>query len=248
MDLLTAVRRLRRDHLDDLGGDKVMADQWITDDTACRWKNTQLAEFLDAAQGVYLETVGLYDSNTTAGAQVIPLVAGQSIYAIAPHIISIERARLLSQPERGPVLERLPHRRVEERARTELTVRYYQDDLYHREIRLWGTPKEENLPDSLVLQVKRHGLNTLYWNGAASNLQTFTLVQPQDHHKLLPYAAYLAYSVEDAESDVEWPDKARHWLQIHIAQVGPLDPAWLHNWRRRQTANKLHRAKPYGLT
>lgn len=249
MDLLTLVRRLRRDYLDDLGGDRPDQDEWITDDSWCRWSNVQLTDFVNTSVAVYLHTVEQLTSGTADGAISIPLVADQSVYAIPPHVVQIERLRLASWPDDGRVLEHIPHRGIDDDRLSAAGsgIAYYQTDLHNRELRLWGTPTADDIPDTLVGAVQRLAMADLFWDEENSSAQTPETVAPTDRHRLLPYAAYLAYSVEDAEADVEWPQKASRWLQVHLAEVGRLDSSQLHHWRQRNTANRVTRAKPYGI-
>lgn len=250
MDLLALVRRLRRDYLDDLGGDTPTPDGWVTDDGNCRWKNDQLVDFLNTSVAVYHRITRLMDSDISAGAVSIALVSDQAVYPIPDHVMSIERMRLASWADNGRVLRNIAHRQIDDDRmfRADSPISAYQTDLHNRTFRLWGTPQDDDVPDTLIAQVHRLATAAMTWDGASSNLQTPDSVPVMDHHRLLPYAAYLAYSVVDAEADVTWPEMAGHWLNVHRLEVGEPVAAWLAAWREQNTANRTNRAKPFGLT
>ncbi len=228
-DLLT---RLRTDFLDDTGGDVVTS--WTTDDEDCLWSNAELVRHLDAAQNEFCERLAIRDASTPAVVD-ITLVDGTAKYALHASIISVEEVTLASTG--APVCKLYE----EERAAMYQTVndlddvKYYQEDIDARSLRIWATP---SAADTLNMVVLRRPINAMVWSDWATAGSTTPEIDAHFHESLLYWAAHLA--LLKADSDTRDMEMSGRYQGKFTQIVGPRRTAQEQHIRK-QAANRAHR-------
>lgn len=223
------LRNIRR-RLDDFGGD-VQADTWLSDDSACEWKNDELVDYINEAVEEVAQRYPIRDN--VSSLCVLDLLAGVGVYEYDPLIMTIERATLSSNSKK---LEKL----------TETDMDYFKEDdveevLYYLEnetsnlIRLITTP---TVDDTLLLEVTRLPLEEL----AFSDLTAFPEVPENFSKDLIHWVLHLAYSKEGPTT--QDLTRAAYFENRFVDKMGERPDA-KQRGVRRALANKKLRSTTY---
>lgn len=177
------LRTLRR-RLDDFGGD-VQSDTWLTDDSACEWKNDELVDYLNEAVEEIAQRYPIRD-NTSALCS-IALLTDVGVYQHDPRILTIERATLSSN---GKKLEKLTENEMDYAKESDVEdVLYYVEHESSNLLRLFAVPAAD---DTLLLEITRLPITEF----AFADLTTFPEVPENFSKDLIHWALHLAYSKE----------------------------------------------------
>ena len=234
MTLEQLVEYLRRDILDDLGGDRLT--DWKTDDTDCLWSNVALTDFMNDALREYCDRRAIKDSSTTAVCQ-ITLVDGTRDYALHDSIISIEEVILSTT---GEPIEKIFQEDFDYSYLNDLDeLKYYAEDINAREIRLYMTPDAALDAATLDMTVRRGTLVDFDW---AVDLTAEPDIPARYHKHLIYWAASRAYLMNDADTFDK--EKAGFFQGQFTQMVGPRRSVQEQHYRKRN-ANIPLRTKGY---
>ena len=234
MTLLQLVTALRRDILDDEGGD--ILTSWTTDDTDCLWTNVALTDFLNDALREYCDRRAIKDSSTAAVC-TITLADGTADYTLHDSIISIEEVILSTT---GEPIEKLFQEDFDYSCLNDLDeLKYYAEDINARQIRLYMTPDSTLDSETLTLTVRRGTLVTFDWSGDQGAEPD---IPARYHRHLIYWAASRAYLLNDADTFDK--EKAGFFQGQFTQMVGPRRTVQEQHIRKRN-ANTPLRTKGY---